>query len=518
MRHVVGLYALLGALLLTGCGGGGSDSATPPPGPQGPAPLTSFLHVDPGPLGDYPGSVAAFSDHGTVSGGQFHGTHLWSAGTPREQTRTAMAFSDGFVARYNPQGELEWIQQVLGSGGTRVRKVTALDDGSCIVSGTTGGTSMWGSGQPGEVTLTTAKCLFVARYLQDGTLAWVRVVEEGDFEVRDACVFPNGDVGFCGFVQPISGAVPTPIVFGLGEANESTLACPATTLGFTTDWAARWTASGDLVWAISPSACGNACIASGITALAGGDAVLTGSFAATRTFGAGTAAETTLTSSGFDDMVVLRVDTMGTPVWVRHVQGPGRELPRGATTLPDQSVAFTGSFTGDTITYSVGQATTISRTSTSQRNGFVCRYGPNGDVLWETYLASAAAGFLNLTGIESSSDGALVIAGTGPEDVLIDPGGPQEINLPGGSVFEMVIVKYAPSGALDWARRDGGPADPVVRCEGLTVYPNGMIGVAAAFRASFTIDHGGPNELTLPGDEGEDSVLIRYNADGSHDG
>lgn len=500
IRLALGCLLSSSLALLPACGGGGGGAdaapALPPPG--------AWIAADPGPGFDYALGMAAGPDDTAYVSGWFPGTQTFDAGAPSSTTRTAVASNDGYLARYDAAGKLLWLQQILGTSFVQPTEVLTLPDGSCVVVGESSETTIFAALEPEQTTLETGPILFLARFLADGTLTWVRQVE-GSLEARASAVYPDGSFA-------ISGLLFGTVVFGPREAAETTLAC---TSGFS-DYVARFDGNGNLLFAVSPSACHGNAIAGGVAALADGTTVVAGSFSTTATFGEGTPSEATFTATGIDDGYVARLDATGTQLWARHLAGAGRELPYGAAALPNGTVAVVGSSTETALTLSLGEndAQTLSAAAGFT---FVCRYGAAGDLVWAAQIDHGAGAFLNLAGVVAYPDDAIGVVGLGPGTVTVDPSGPDRAVLPAFDGSDLLLIRYDAAGRVIAARRDGG-LGTMVRAEGMAAWPDGSLGFAGGYQGSFTVDQGGPGERTYPGDTGEDRLAIRYNPDLSHDG
>ena len=513
------LLAVLIVLPLGACGGGsggGDDEQQEQPEEQVPEPESpkpsSFIAADPGPSFDYVLGMDSFNDGGTVVCGWFASDHTWDAGKPTETTRVALGSYDGYVARYDPDGDLLWVQSILGTDFIEPGDVVALSDGSCILMGDTRDLAILAPGQAEQHVIDEGDATFVARYLADGTLAWVRVISGSRADVRDKCRFRDDSVGFC-------GAIFASAIFGAGEVNETDLT--GGTSATYTDFVARYTKDGDLVYALAPSDGMGNTYASGLTCLPSGNVVVAGFFTASATFGAGTPGVQTFTSDGFDDGYIAAFSPTGAPVWARQLGGPGRELPHPMATLPDGTVALVGSFTGATMTLSQGDGAARTITGVPEGNTFLCRYNASGAPVWSTHIEHGIDAYLNIGGVVAFPDNSIGFVAFGPESVTVDPGGASELVLPAFDRSDLLLAKYGPAGDLVWARRDGGIGN-IQRVEGVAAYPDGGLGLAGGYFDSFTVDQGGPGETTYPGYSGQfagtDTFLVRYNSDGSHDG
>ena len=89
--------------------------------------------------GDYGRSISALKDGSSFITGEFQGTA--SFGTT---TLTSAGSNDVFVAKLNADGEYEWAKKAGGSGGDIGISISALADGSSFITGSFGGTAIFG--------------------------------------------------------------------------------------------------------------------------------------------------------------------------------------------------------------------------------------------------------------------------------------------------------------------------------------------------------------------------------------
>jgi hypothetical protein len=119
------------------------------------------------PYDDYGyGVTTLFSDNSTVITGTFAGSATFGPGESNETILTAVGW-DIFVARYDTDGALVWAKYAEGaSGSDDGYGITALQDGSTVVTGFFVGTDTFGPGEPNETVLTSSgvKDMFIARF------------------------------------------------------------------------------------------------------------------------------------------------------------------------------------------------------------------------------------------------------------------------------------------------------------------------------------------------------------------
>jgi uncharacterized delta-60 repeat protein len=175
-----------------------------------------------GPEHDRGFEIRTLSDNSTVVTGDFAlldgGTATFGEGEPNETILTSKGRSEIFLARYNPDGTLAWAK---GAGGPEMdtgNGITTLRNNSLVVTGCFAGTATFGSGEPNETVLSASGWdIFIARYNQDGTLAWVKSAggTHGDIGSAITTLSDNSLV--------VTGSFMDSAVFGPGEPNETVL-------------------------------------------------------------------------------------------------------------------------------------------------------------------------------------------------------------------------------------------------------------------------------------------------------
>ena len=302
-------------------------------------------------------AVAPFSDGSVLVSGWFDGTAVFGSGEAGEVT-----FDEGgnFMARYEPDGALDWVRRTGGVGSDLV----TLPDGSWLMTGNYGSTAVFGEGEANETTLHSEHDgIFVARYNLDGTLAWARGVG-GEF----SSVMPNiaaASDGSSFIVGSFSGTV----VFGVGEAHETTFASPANP-DFRDVFLARYQSDGTLDWARRSE--GEAYTTGrGLALLDEGSALISGSFSGTVVFGEGEAGEV-ISDGRASYLARYRPD--GTLAWARSDGGSVASI--GAHS--DGTCLVTGKFSG-TAVFGLGETHETTLTTEGDcpycgGNMFVARY------------------------------------------------------------------------------------------------------------------------------------------------
>ena len=327
--------------------------------------------------------VSTLADGSAIVTGQFTGTVAFGA------TSLTASGNDVFVAKVNSSGSFVWATRAGDSSTDKAWYVSTLADGSAIITGYYSGTIVFGST---SLTSAGSRDIFVARISASGVFVWgtsaggatssdegigVSAMSDGSAIVSGTFEGPatfgstvlTGTGDSDAFVAKIdaagsfvwateAGGTSTDQAFRVstladGSAIfeghfEGTATFGSTTLasaGGEDYFVAKVTASGAFVWASRAGGSGDDGEESwGVSALADGSAIVTGSFELTADFGA-----TSLTSAGGSDVFIAKVDGSGGFLWAISAGGSGDDYGWDVGTLPDGSALAVGPFNGAAV-------------------------------------------------------------------------------------------------------------------------------------------------------------------------
>jgi hypothetical protein len=224
-------------------------------------------------------------------------------------------------------------------------------------------------------------------------------------------------------------------VFGAGEPNETILPTfgPIEPMN-TNDFLARYGLKGELLWAKGYGGPETDMHGSGISEEADGSFLTIGGYQSTATVGLGEANETTLVADTFD--------------------GPG------------------------------------------MYSHLLARYSTDGELEW-ALRASDAAYDSRLQGFASLPDGSIVAAGYFSVGIAFAPGTSEETTFttPASTDGDAVLARFAPDGALLWARRITGPGDE--RVYSIVRVGGGDLVVAGSYQQTVVLGEGEAVESSL---------------------
>lgn len=237
-------------------------------------------------------------------------TYLYSSGS-----------YDGFVAKYNYNGGLQWARQIGGTGSDYSWSLALDATDNVYITGHITGTANFGST---SITSAGDKDIFIAKYNSGGTLQWAqRAGGTGADDGKGIAInSSSGDIYVAG---EFSGTA------SFGTIN-------VTSAGYSDVSIAKYNADGAVQW-VQKVGGTNIEITRHIAVNAGGDIYLSGAFGGSLTIGT-----KTMSAAGSYDVFVAKYNSSGVFQWAEQAGGLGAEYGYGLTLSPDHYVYTIGYF------------------------------------------------------------------------------------------------------------------------------------------------------------------------------
>ena len=317
--------------------------------------------------------------------------------------------------------EYQWAKAAGWIGQDAARAVVVDDDGNVYVAGQYGGYSQFDSiFCYGNGTYEA----FLAKYNSTGDIQWVK--HAGG---------PNEDyaTGVCidtaGFIY-ITGYFLDSIFFDDLKLESSDL---------TDIFIAKYTPSGDLVWAKSAGGRGDD-RAYALTADPHGNIAIAGQFSGTANFDLNF-----VSSLGDYDSFLAKYGNNGICQWVKKGGGSNDDAAKGIASDAAGNFFITGYIYGNTLFDTVN----LNTTSPTSTDIFIAKYRPWGDFVWarkcDSYLGD------NPYGIATDWQGNSYLTGYFQNETTF---GNHTIYAEGYN--DAFLTKYNPDGNCEWAKAIGG--------------------------------------------------------------
>ncbi|MBT5207449.1 MAG: hypothetical protein HOM00_10215, partial [Acidimicrobiaceae bacterium] len=210
-----------------------------------------------------------------------------------------------------------------------------------------------------------------------------------------------------------------------------------------------------------------------------GNVYTTGYFNGTVDFdpGAGTA---NLTSNGYKDVFVSKLDSSGNYVWAKNFGGTGNDMGYSVAVDSSGNVYTTGYFTG-TVDFDPGAGTT-NLVPNGSSDAFVSKLDSSGDLVWAKNLDVQIVGFgqfdRTALSIAVDSSGNVYTTGYFNGTVDFDPGaGTVEFT---AAVTDAFVSKLDSSGNYVWAKSFGGD-ESYVKALSMAIDSSGNVYTTGSF-------------------------------------
>lgn len=430
-----------------------------------------------GPTNDAAYAIALGPEGDSIVTGYFSSSVIFSSSTQQEIAWSSKGDNDIFIARYTSDGELDWVTAGGGSGRDEGRGIAVLPDGSFYAVGFYSQYATFGIRGPVQRTLPSAgpRDIFFAGFRSDGTLRFAKRAGGSNFdEATDVCALDTGRAYVTGYFMQQA-------VFGPREGNETVLQAQDAEDIFI----ASYSDDGTLDWARRAGGTGTD-VGLGIAAYPDGSCVAVGYI--------GAQFDDVGEDSGTleRDAYIVRFDGLGERQW-RPVEigGSGDTVAHDVAALPGGDCIVVGAFSG-TVTFGYGESAETTLEAENTMDIFLARFDPNNDLVW-VKQAPSTLGTAEAYAVSAYEDERFVVGGYFIENVIFDPGEPEENELQAIEQQDLFVAKFNPDGSLITVAHGGGEGDDVAFSVASALEEDFL--AAGAFKNSITLGLDSSSEI-----------------------
>jgi hypothetical protein len=381
-------------------------------------------------------------------------------------TLTSSGSTDIFIAKYDASGNVLWARQAGGQNIDASKNIAVDVSGNSYITGEFQGSATFGSN-----TLTSSGNydLFIAKYDASGNVLWARQSEGAGLEMgRGIAVDRSSNCYITGYFD------------GSATFGSTTL----TSSGSYDVFIAKYDATGNFQWAARAGSSGED-YGRNIALDGSGNSYITGTFRDLASFG-----NTTLTSSGAEDIFIARYDASGNVLWAKRAGGINKDAANGIAVDGSGNSYITGEFQGNGTFGSI----TLTTTS-SQPDIFIARYDVSGNVLWAKQAGGNSGDYGRNIAVDGSGNSYI----TGEFEVSASFGNTTLTSSDGVDIF---VAKYNASGNVLWTKRAGGNLEE--RASGIDLDGSGNTYISGYFlgEASF-------GSITIASSGASDSYIAK---------
>lgn len=427
---------------------------------------------------DFIYAVASDADGNIYSAGEFSGTVDFDAGAGVYEL-TCIGGGDGFILKTDSSGNFIWAVRIGSTNGDNAYSIKVNTDGSVYTGGWFTGDVDFDPG-PGTFFLhSITQISYILKLDADGNFIWA---------VQNSCVLWDIDIDSEGNVVSTgsySGGVdfdPGPAVHSLGGSG-------------TNAFIQKLDADGNYVWA---TGVGSPEIesASSITVDNDDNVIIHGQFWGTVDFDPG-AGVFNLTSNGYSDLFVMKVDEEGNFLWAVSYGGASSEEGSSLALGTDEegNIIVGGTFWG-TVDFDPGPGIE-NKSAGLNFNGYLLKLDAEGSFVW---IRTNTGEYMELVNLELDDMGNVYATGHFRFSADFDPG-PAIFTLhwhEGSQPEDTFIQKLDNDGNFIWAIDIGGDGLEQGRC--ITLDSAGYIIAGGAFTFTCDFDPGSQlQEITAGG-------------------
>ena len=429
---------------------------------------------------DVGNSITTDANGNVYSTGYFSGTVDFDPGSGTTNL-TSAGSSDIFIQKLDANGNLIWVKQMGGEDEERGQSITTDANGNIYTTGAFLKTVDFDPGA-GTTNLTTAGNfdIFIQKLDANGNLIWVKQMGgTGSDYGYSITIDANGNVYTTGYFSGTVDFDP-----GAGTTN-------LTSAGSIDIFIQKLDANGNLLWVKQMGGIGNDS-GNSITTDANGNVYTTGHFQVTVDFDPGVGT-TNLTSVGWSDIYIQKLDANGNLLWVKRIGGSNDDGSSSIITDDNGNVYTTGQFQG-TVDFDPGDGTT-NLISAGGWDIFIQKMDVNGNLLWAKRMGGTGADFGE--SITADANGNIYTTGVFSTTVDFDPG-VGTTNLTSVGLTDIFIQKLDANGNLIWVKQMGGNSSDFVFS--ITTHANGNVYTTGYFSGIVDFDPGaGTTNLTSTG-------------------
>ena len=205
------------------------------------------------------------------------------------------------------------------------------------------------------------------------------------------------------------------------------------------------------------------------------------------------------------DVLLVKYDGGGAPVWCRGFGGGGNERAQAADVGFLGNIVVGGYFSSPALSFGGGPVLF----GDTAGNGFVVELGPDGDHKWSQNFSGSGTEYVNALATDSA--GNTYVCGSFSSPIL-QVGGEAVSSVSQVLSLDVFVAKLNLQGEVVWAEAFGSEGGE--ECRSIAIGPNGDVYIAGEFYSA-AIDFGG-EPINNVGPPESDCFVARFSDQGEH--
>ncbi|RZJ61589.1 MAG: T9SS type A sorting domain-containing protein [Flavobacterium sp.] len=443
-------------------------------------------------VNDTGSSVAVGSDGAVYITGFFSGTVDFDPGS-EVYTMTSEGYANFFVQKLSASGEFVWAKKIKNNSTATFPSCGIDQNDNIYISGPFGATVDFNPAEAiNSLTSSGGDDSFILKLDSQGNFVWVKnmtVSSDSSEWIVDIKVMPDGSSYSAGYYY---GTVTT----GTTELVSN---------GLYDAFVLKMDASGTISW-IKGFGSPQGDAAFGIEADANGNVYATGIFSESMNFIMGSVIAT-ITSAGYNDMFIVKIDTAGNFVWAKGLGGTADDRATSVALDVSGNVYVAGNYKSDSITYGQGgDSATLVNSAGSDSDIFIAKIDSDGNYLWAKSIG--ADGYDSAESIAVDSFGKVYTTGSFSKTVDFDQSAATANLTATGVLSQTFIYCLDTEGSFVFANQMVGDSYNMGRS--LIVDLAGAIYLSGTFRGTANLNAGSGNAVTATSGGIDDYYISKF--------
>jgi len=388
---------------------------------------------------------------------------------------TSAGYTDIFIAKYSPNGDLIFAKQIGGTEPDFGADIAIDPSGNIVVTGMFQGTVDFDPGVGTQIRNGFGKVdVFFGKYDNSGNYVFVQTMGGfNDDYVSAVALDPSGNIYLSG------------IFFETMDFDPGTGSQVLTSVRYQDYFFAKYDASGNYVYAKDIGGIWSEEAPSNIAVDASGNLYFTGSYVTTVDFDPGPGVQNltspTVGLATYADIFLAKYDQDGNYVYAKKITGSPGLLYSYMTLDQTGNINLTGGFS-QTADFDPGPGI-YNLTSKGDFDIFIAKYDNNGTLIYAKNMGGS--GFDYATSIAVDATGRIYITGEFSDvaDFDPDPGKTENLTANNGDAF---FASYDAAGNYIYAKRIGSFGSDYGEC--LTLDTNDNLIISGAFEETVYFD------------------------------
>lgn len=444
-----------------------------------------------------------------LTGGFLNTVDFDPSGATANLTSQSVDYSDGFIAKYDSNGNYIWAKDIGGTtADSRPNGIAVNTSGQVHIIGAFSGTVDFDPGAAANnLTATSEWNNFMAKYDTDGNHLWAKAIGEA----ANGYEFSNIKISSGGLIH-VAGNFRDTVDFDPSAATAN-----LTSLGERDLFMAQYNANGNYIWAKAVGGTGDENTAS-IALDSNGNINGTGNFRKLVDFDPSGATQN-LESIGDFDIFISKYTSSGTflnaGVIGGYPTGNFAENENKVTLGPTETIYVAGVFS-NIVDFDPSPAK-ANLTALGKKDIFIAKYTPTGNYSWAKSLGGIDSQSMSLTAVTVDTNDNVYISGYFFDTVDFDPS-TATVMITADMYGNSFVAKYDPAGNYLWAKLIRRPVGDVLTLnliKSIATDANGNVYISGYFEESLDFDPS-PATAIRTSTQLYDIFMAKYDSNGNY--